>query len=315
MSEEIAQIDTTPIDALVRIQKDEKGLRDLIEKALASKDKVSEAVYRKVVRDYEGRLAGLDAEARPLREQARGEFRKLAALHDRLKAALEKVRLEQQEIAFRHEIGELSEEDFARQREGAEAAVAACQREFDQADALRQRFLEVLPAVPEPEPAQPPPAPPPVPARSPAPVAEDDSPPTLRGKAGPPPAPPAPQGGGGETLYIESPARAEEPSPEFGTVVVSVARLVEDREGSEGESYPLGPSTTIGRTRDCQIAIETLEVSRRHARIALTESGYVLTDLNSGNGSFVNGQRISESRIQDGDRIQIGNAFFVFRTG
>lgn len=63
---------------------------------------------------------------------------------------------------------------------------------------------------------------------------------------------------------------------------------------------------SIGRSRDNDIVIENLSVSRNHARIRRQGNKFVLTDLNSANGTFVNNVRISKTEIVDGDVISIG---------
>lgn len=63
---------------------------------------------------------------------------------------------------------------------------------------------------------------------------------------------------------------------------------------------------TIGRDDDCQLVIADRQVSRQHARITLESEGYVLHDLGSKNGTFVNGQEVKGRRVlKDGDEIQI----------
>jgi pSer/pThr/pTyr-binding forkhead associated (FHA) protein len=47
--------------------------------------------------------------------------------------------------------------------------------------------------------------------------------------------------------------------------------------------------------------------------IALTADGYVISDLQSGNGTFVNDQKVDMHKLQNGDRIRLGDASFVFR--
>lgn len=63
---------------------------------------------------------------------------------------------------------------------------------------------------------------------------------------------------------------------------------------------------SIGRSRDNDVVIENLSVSRNHARIRRQEGKYILTDLNSANGTFVNGVRISKTEIVDDDIISVG---------
>lgn len=65
-------------------------------------------------------------------------------------------------------------------------------------------------------------------------------------------------------------------------------------------------TNSIGRTTDCAIRIDDPKISGHHADLNVSENGYVLTDLNSRNGTFVNGERITQKNIFKGDQITIG---------
>jgi anti-anti-sigma factor len=69
---------------------------------------------------------------------------------------------------------------------------------------------------------------------------------------------------------------------------------------------------TIGRARDNTIAIANPAVSRYHARIQSGADGYVLTDLGSLNGTYVNGERVKHVLLSENDRIEIGGFAIVF---
>jgi pSer/pThr/pTyr-binding forkhead associated (FHA) protein len=69
---------------------------------------------------------------------------------------------------------------------------------------------------------------------------------------------------------------------------------------------------SIGRAKDNDIVVENLSVSRNHARIRFHNGKYVLTDLNSANGTFVNGQRQTKVELAHNDLIQIGKHTLVF---
>ena len=70
---------------------------------------------------------------------------------------------------------------------------------------------------------------------------------------------------------------------------------------------------TIGRSRESDIFLEDLAVSRLHTTVARDESGrYILRDENSANGTYVNGQRISEHVLDEGDEIQVGQTVLAF---
>jgi predicted component of type VI protein secretion system len=66
------------------------------------------------------------------------------------------------------------------------------------------------------------------------------------------------------------------------------------------------PEFIIGRDAECELVISDRQVSRRHARIVLEGDHYVLEDLGSKNGTFVNGREIAKPYfLEDGDEIQI----------
>jgi pSer/pThr/pTyr-binding forkhead associated (FHA) protein len=69
---------------------------------------------------------------------------------------------------------------------------------------------------------------------------------------------------------------------------------------------------SIGRSRDNDIVIENLSVSRNHARIRRQDGKYIITDLNSANGTLVNGVRITKTEIIDEDVITVGKHSLEF---
>jgi hypothetical protein len=70
-----------------------------------------------------------------------------------------------------------------------------------------------------------------------------------------------------------------------------------------------GGVTVIGRNEDCHVVIDDRQASRHHARITQTEDGYVLEDLDSKNGTFLNGQLLTVPVVlKDGDVIGIAFA-------
>jgi hypothetical protein len=71
-----------------------------------------------------------------------------------------------------------------------------------------------------------------------------------------------------------------------------------------------GESLVVGRTADCQVRIADRHLSRRHFRLAWNGSLCQLTDLGSANGTWVNGQRIQEAILREGDEIAAGDSAF-----
>ncbi|MFN2243315.1 MAG: FHA domain-containing protein [Anaerolineae bacterium] len=86
------------------------------------------------------------------------------------------------------------------------------------------------------------------------------------------------------------------------------ATLTMTRGPDAGRRFGVGMApVTIGRQDQCEVQVAGTWVSRRHARLAWTGTGYIVEDLGSTNGTFVNGEQVSGPRmLQSGDRLQLG---------
>jgi hypothetical protein len=75
-----------------------------------------------------------------------------------------------------------------------------------------------------------------------------------------------------------------------------------------GKTFPLGPSTIIGRSlENCEIALNDSFLSAQHARLELQGDIWVLEDLRSTNGTFLNDMEVRDSAIvENGDIIRVG---------
>jgi diguanylate cyclase (GGDEF)-like protein len=77
-----------------------------------------------------------------------------------------------------------------------------------------------------------------------------------------------------------------------------------------------GDEYIVGRVAEADIVVDRESVSRRHARIAQIEDDrWVVEDLGSTNGTFVNDQRITRQPLTDGDQVRIGNVIYKFLSG
>ena len=118
-------------------------------------------------------------------------------------------------------------------------------------------------------------------------------------------------------------------SPELGHVAAGHT-MVLDREAllrdhpraprafievtSERRRIPLGAEPlAIGRDPENDLVLDDRRVSRRHAEIRLRLGRYTLYDLQSTNGTYVNGRRVAELVLSDGDRVQIGGSELVIQ--
>jgi pSer/pThr/pTyr-binding forkhead associated (FHA) protein len=75
------------------------------------------------------------------------------------------------------------------------------------------------------------------------------------------------------------------------------------------------PTTSIGRKSDNHIVIKDQHVSRYHAQIRNIQGSYVLMDLESTVGTSINGKKIKQAFLKDGDVISIGGAPLIFGVG
>jgi pSer/pThr/pTyr-binding forkhead associated (FHA) protein len=112
-----------------------------------------------------------------------------------------------------------------------------------------------------------------------------------------------------------------EPSQRTGTFAID-ARFREGPGGSgagslllpSGERYVLREhKVVLGRLPDCDITLVDPNVSRQHAEIQPRGDGFVLVDLGSTNGSRVNGIRVAERELRDGDELGFGNIRLTFQ--
>jgi len=76
--------------------------------------------------------------------------------------------------------------------------------------------------------------------------------------------------------------------------------------------HVLGRRTSIGRTPDNDLQIDARSVSRHHAVILVGPTHSIIEDLNSTNGVYVNGRRITRNTLKDGDMVVFGREPYVF---
>src|SRR5690349_5036484 len=90
-------------------------------------------------------------------------------------------------------------------------------------------------------------------------------------------------------------------------MVASAALLLEQPDGSIAEIPLLAPRIVLGRAPECDIVLEGRLISRQHAAISRAGQAYILEDLDSHNGTTVNGQRLAgQWQLRNGDRTELG---------
>jgi pSer/pThr/pTyr-binding forkhead associated (FHA) protein len=110
-------------------------------------------------------------------------------------------------------------------------------------------------------------------------------------------------------IPVSGPRKSNRTSPNevpFGKLVI----IYGDHAGRE---YRLGPKgVLIGRTAQCDITINDSSVSRKHASVERKDGRFLLQDLKSTNGTFVNSESIDVHVLNHGDKIRIGRTVLQF---
>ena len=95
--------------------------------------------------------------------------------------------------------------------------------------------------------------------------------------------------------------------------VTGPALVVRSGGGRAGETFErISGRTLIGRSPECDVFLDDVTVSRRHAEIVQQDEQFSIRDLGSLNGTFVNRRRIEDVELADDDEVQIGKYRMTF---
>jgi hypothetical protein len=114
---------------------------------------------------------------------------------------------------------------------------------------------------------------------------------------------------GQETTMTFTPEEGDDEGPSVleDVGIKGRALVVRSGGGRTGETFPIaGQRTSIGRSPECDIFLDDVTVSRKHAVLIEREGALNIEDQGSLNGIFVNRRRIESARLEDGDELQIG---------
>jgi len=154
----------------------------------------------------------------------------------------------------------------------------------------------------------------PVPAHAPLPAPAPLPP--LDAELKPPPSPPVSEA----TSKVERPPAAVDSTDRIqaiapgGATLNAEAPLVATLTADDGIMHPLLEETaTVGRTSGNAIALRDPSVSAKHARIVRSSEGFTIEDVGSRNGTFVNGEKLTEKRLLvEGDLVRLGKIILTF---
>ena len=120
---------------------------------------------------------------------------------------------------------------------------------------------------------------------------------------------------GSDTTMSFTPDEGDEESTDLAAELKTEgpALVVRSGGGRAGEHFLLEQErTTVGRSPDCDIFLDDVTVSRRHALLKQANGRFVIEDQGSLNGTFLNRRRIESAQLDDGDEVQIGKYKLTF---
>ncbi len=90
--------------------------------------------------------------------------------------------------------------------------------------------------------------------------------------------------------------------------------VVVEPPATRGTEYPLADELTVGRAPGCAITIDDTFVSQLHARVFVADGQFMVEDLGSTNGTFLNRRKVGPPEVlQPGDLLQVGNTVLELR--
>jgi pSer/pThr/pTyr-binding forkhead associated (FHA) protein len=117
---------------------------------------------------------------------------------------------------------------------------------------------------------------------------------------------------GDETQAFE-PGELEAAGAGLEEAIEGPALVVRSGGGRAGETFQAsGERTSIGRSPDCDIFLDDVTVSRKHAVLVAEGGTFRIEDQGSLNGTFVNRKRIESAELENGDEVQVGKYRLTF---
>ena len=114
---------------------------------------------------------------------------------------------------------------------------------------------------------------------------------------------------GTSVLQVVDPKNAYKPKADQAAGSATWSLRAMSTAMSEQE-YPIVNTAVIGRSKECDISLSLVHLSRRHAQLTVTGKGLEIKDLQSSNGTFVNGKRIESTILHPGDELSFDTLRF-----
>lgn len=120
----------------------------------------------------------------------------------------------------------------------------------------------------------------------------------------------------GDLLASDAPSLSPEEQSAIAALPANSALLIAQRGPSVGSRFLLDKDLSVaGRHPNADIFLDDVTVSRRHVEFSRNPSGFLMKDMGSMNGTYLNGSRAEQSQLSTGDEIQIGKYHLTYFAG
>ncbi len=296
------------LEEATKIKQERRLVRERIEQIDSKKKNVSPKIYQKVKEDY---VIKLNEVTNALLEKKTDIDKELASLYEtraKITTNLEQHKERLEEIKFRSHIGEYDNDKFQEIAEEESSKIGKFEKILAAVAANIERYEAIfaneegLTDVTEPS----------VVDKniltdeldSPAEVHEKNTSDFDINQEG------------GDYFSPDQPPENKPTSPSISETTkkaVMAARIIAIEGPLIGKNFPLKKESTLGRANTNMVALKDAKVSRQHAVIKQAGNDFMILDLNSSNGIYVNHERVKEHVLGDGDLIQIGDSVFQFK--
>lgn len=279
------------LEESLKLKEEGRILKERLKKIETSRSDVSDKVYERVHTDYTNRLQKVNDQLLEKKQDIDRELATLYETRDKIQGNLQSHKHALEEIQFRHQLGEFNKEEYQRQAKKEEDKVNRFEQVLAGVHTNIKRYEGLFEGAEDlfgTEPASKE-----TPHRA-APEEVDEWEEEAKAAQG--------ENGGPLEMAKEEWLEDTRPSLEISPKITVIAG-----KDYVGKSFPIENSFTIGRSHTNQLMLKDAKVSRQHAEIKLQGGECLLIDLNSSNGTSVNGQKIHEQILSPNDEIQIGD--------
>ncbi len=278
------------------IKEERKLIRDRLEKLDASKNGVSDAVYQRVRSDYLGKLDKTSEQLLTLKKNLEEEQKNLLSKKKIVESNLKEHREKMEEAELRHSLGEFKDQEYQEVIETEtnevgrlEKALKGFHEGLERHKNLFEGEIFSAKETPKHEPIHE------------STHYKDHS----------------------EEMATDYTARVSveaqtslnsvPPSPSAPGSSKRTGEILVLKNGQVVQTIPLDKTLQIGRSPSNDIVLNEPKVSRKHAEIHCAAGKHIILDLESSNGTYVSGKRITEQLLKPNDEITIGNTKMVFK--